>query len=97
MLISSQRLCSTSSFHPVYHDDYSVHEHLNPCSLLDSETNRKIFSFKEEFDTFKVQAISKKTKRLILEEISVLKEAINTHFNTEVLSGKAKKEKFYQE
>ena len=28
-------------------EDSSVHEHLNPCALLDSETNRKSFPFKE--------------------------------------------------
>ena len=35
-------------------DDSSVHEHLNLCPLLDSETNRKSFPFKEELETFKV-------------------------------------------
>ena len=54
------------------HDDNSVHEHLNPCPLLDSETNRKISPFKEELETFKVQAISE-MKNLILKEISVSK------------------------
>ena len=54
------------------HDDNSVHEHLNPCLLLDSETNRKISPFKEELETFKVQAISE-MKNLILKEISVSK------------------------
>ena len=54
------------------HDDNSVHEHLNPCPLLDSETNRKISPFKEERETFKVQAISE-MKNLILKEISVSK------------------------
>ena len=34
-------------------DDRSVHEHLNPYPLLDSETNRKIFPFKEELETLK--------------------------------------------
>ena len=46
-------------------DDSSVHEHLNLCLLLDSETNRKSFPFKEEFETFKVQEISEILKKLI--------------------------------
>ena len=46
-------------------DDSSVHEHLNPCPLLDSETTRKSFTFKEEFETFKIQVLSE-TKNLIL-------------------------------
>ena len=52
-------------------EDSSVHEHLNSCALLDSETNRKSFPFKEELETFKVQVISE-IKNLILKEISVL-------------------------
>ena len=56
-------------------DDSSVHEHLNLCPLLDSETNRKSFPFKEELETFKIQVIDE-IKNLILKEISVLKEAI---------------------
>ena len=52
-------------------EDSSVHEHLNPFSLLDSETNRKSFHFKDELETFKVQVISE-IKNLILKEISVL-------------------------
>ena len=52
-------------------EDSSVHEHLNFCGLLDSETNRKSFPFKEELETFKVQVISE-IKNLILKEISVL-------------------------
>ena len=74
----------------------SVHEHLNPFPLLESETNRNICPFKEEFETFKFQAISE-IKNLILKELSVLKEAINTHSNIDGLSRKAEKEKFYQE
>ena len=77
-------------------EDSSVHEHLNSCALLDSETNRKSFPFKEELETFKVQVISE-IKNLILKEISVLKEAITTHSNIDVLSGKAQTEEFYQE
>ena len=77
-------------------EDSSVHEHLNSCALLDSETNRKSFPFKEELETFKVQVISE-IKNLILKEISVLKEAITTHSNIDVLSGKAQTEVFYQE
>ena len=75
-------------------EDSSVHEYLNSCALLDSETNRKSFPFKVE--AFKVQVITE-IKNLIHEEISVLKEAITTHSNTDVLSGKAQTEKFYQE
>ena len=52
-------------------EDSSAHEHLNSCALLDSETNRKSFPFKEELETFKVQVISE-IKNLILKEISVL-------------------------
>ena len=36
----------------------SVHEHLNSCALLDSETNGKSFTFKEELEAFIVQVIS---------------------------------------
>ena len=75
-------------------EDSSVHEHLNFCGLLDSETNRKSFPFKEELETFKVQVISE-VKSLILKEISVLKEAISTRSNIDVLSGKAETEEFY--
>ena len=39
-------------------DRSSVHEHLNPCPLLDLETNKKSFPFKEEFGNFKVQTVS---------------------------------------
>ena len=39
-------------------DNSSIHEHLNPCLLLDSETNEKGFPFKGEIETFKFQAIS---------------------------------------
>ena len=39
-------------------EDSSVHEHLNSCALLDSETNRKSFPFKEELEAFKAQVIS---------------------------------------
>ena len=77
-------------------EDSSVHEHLNSCALLDSETNRKSFPFKEELETFKVQVISER-KNLILKEISVLKEATTTHSNIDVLSGKAQMEEIYQE
>ena len=77
-------------------DDISVHEHLNPYPLLDSETNRKSFPFKEELETFKVQLISE-IKNLILKEISVLKEAIITRSNIVGLSGKAQIEEIYQE
>ena len=77
-------------------EDSSVHEHLNPLSLLDLETNRKSFPFKDELETFKVQVISE-IKNLILKEISVLKEAITTHSNIDVLSEKAQTEEFYQE
>ena len=75
-------------------EDSSVHEHLNSCALLDSETNRKSFPFKEELETFKVQVISE-VKSLILKEISVLKEAISTRSNIDVLSGEAETEEFY--
>ena len=51
-------------------DDNSVHEHLNLCPLLDSETNRKSSPFKEELETFKVQVISE-IKNPIFKEISV--------------------------
>ena len=34
-------------------DDRSIHEHLHPYPLLDSETNRKSFPFKEELETLK--------------------------------------------
>ena len=77
-------------------DDSSAHEYLNSCPLLDSETNRKSFFFKEALGTFKVQVISK-IKNLTLKEISVLKEAIATHSNIDMLSGKAQTEEFYQE
>ena len=77
-------------------DVSSVHEHLNPYPLLDSETNRKSFPFEEELETFKLQLISE-IKNLILKEISVLKEAIITHSNIAGLSGKAQIEEIYQE
>ena len=77
-------------------DDSGVHEHLKSCPLLDSETNRKSFAFKEELETFKVQLISE-IKNLILKEISVLKEAIITHSNIVGLSGKTQIEEIYQE
>ena len=77
-------------------DISSIHEHLNPWPLLDSETNEKSFPFKGEIETFKFQAISE-IKNLMLKEIVVLKEAITTHSNIGVLSGKAQKEEFYQE
>ena len=77
-------------------EDSSVHEDLNSCALLDSETNRKCFPFKGELEAFKVQVISE-VKKLIHKEISVLKEAITTHSNIDVLSGKAQTEEFYQE
>ena len=77
-------------------DDSSVHEHLNPCPFLDSEINRKSFPFKEKLETFKGQVISE-IKNLIFKELSVLKEAIPTHSNIDVLSGNAQTEKFYQE
>ena len=77
-------------------EDSSVHEHLNSCALLDSETNRKSFPFKEELEAFKVQVISE-IKKLIHKEISVLKEAITMHSNIDVLSGKAQTEVFHQE
>ena len=77
-------------------DDSSVHEHLHPCPLLDSETNEKSFLFKEEFETFKVQAVSE-IKNLILKKISFLKETVTTNSTIDVLSGKAQTEEFYQE
>ena len=77
-------------------EDSSVHEHLNSYALLDSETNRKSFPFKVKLESFKVRVISK-IKNLILKEIFVLKEAITTRSNIDVLSGKAQTEDFYQE
>ena len=77
-------------------DDSSVHEHLNLCPLLDSETNRKSFPFKEELETFKVQVISE-IKNLTLKKTSVLKETITTHSNIDVLFGKAQTEEIYPE
>ena len=50
-------------------EDSPVHEHLSSCALLDSETNRKSFPFKEELEAFKVQVISE-IKNLIHKEIS---------------------------
>ena len=70
--------------------------HITSCTLLDSETNRKIFPFQEELEAFKAQVI-REIKNLIHKEISVLKEAITTHSNIDVLSGKAQTEEFYQE
>ena len=77
-------------------EDSSVHEHQNFCALSDSETNRKSFPFKEELEAFKAQIISE-IKNLIHKEISALKEAITTHSNIDVVSGKAQTEVFYQE
>ena len=77
-------------------DDSSIHKHLNPSPLLNSETNIKSFPFKEELETFKIQVISE-IKNLILKEICVLKEAITTHSNIDVLTGKGQREKFYEE
>ena len=51
---------------------------------------------REELETFNVLVISE-IKNPILKEISVLKEAITTHSNIDVFSGKVKTEKFYQE
>ena len=48
---SELRHCSIQSTQ----EDSSVHEHLNSCALLDSETNRKSSPFKEELEAFKVQ------------------------------------------
>ena len=77
-------------------EDSSVHEHQNFCALSNSETNRKSFPFKEELEAFKAQIISE-IKNLIHKEISALKEAITTHSNIDVVSGKAQTEVFYQE
>ena len=77
-------------------DDDSVHEHVNPCFLLDSQTNKKGFPSKEDFELLKVLAISE-IETAILKEVSVLKEAITTHSNIDVLSGKGQTEEFYQE
>ena len=71
--------------------DSSVHEHLNPCPQLDLE---KLENFKEKLETFKVKVISE-IENLTLKEISVLKEAITTHSNIYVPSGKAQIETFY--
>ena len=76
--------------------DSSAHEHLNPCPILDSETKRKSFTFKEELETFKVQ-VTREIKNPILKEISILKKTITTQSNFDVLSGKAQTEQFYQE
>ena len=76
-------------------DDSSVHEHLNTCPLLDSESNRKTFPFKEKLETFKGQVISE-MKNLTF-KLSVLKEAITTNSNIDVLFGNAQTEKFYEE
>ena len=76
-------------------EDSSVHEDLNSCVLLDSET-KKSFPFKEELETFKLRVRSE-IKSLILKEMSVLKEALTTHANIDVLSGKTQTEKFYQD
>ena len=45
-----------------------LRKHLNSCELLDSETNRKSFPFKEELEAFKAQVISE-IKNLILKEL----------------------------
>ena len=76
-------------------DDSSVHEHLSTCPLLDSESNRKTFLFKEKLETFKGQVISE-MKNLTF-KLSVLKEAITTNSNIDVLFGNAQTEKFYEE
>ena len=102
--IISNRVCLSLPKDPELHhrsiqstqEDSSVHEHLNSCALSDSETNRKSFPFKEKLETFKAQVISK-IKNLIHKEISLLKEAITTHSNIDVVSGKAQTEEFYQE
>ena len=100
-IISSRECLSLPKDSELHHrsiqsnqEDSSVHEHINPCSPIDSETNRKSFPFKEEFETFKVQVISE-IKNLILKEISVLKEAITTHSSIDVLCRKAQTEEFY--
>ena len=102
-IISNQECLSLPKDFELHHrsiqsdqEDSSVHEHLSSCALLDSETNRKMFPFKEKLEAFKVQVISK-TKNLIHEEISVLKEVITTHSNIDVLFGKAQIEELYQE
>ena len=102
-IISNQECLSPPKDPELHHcsiqstqDDNSVHEHLNSCALLDSQTNRKSFPFKEELKAFKVQVINE-IKNLIHEEISVLKEAVTTHSNIDVLSGRAQTEEFYQE
>ena len=76
-------------------DDSSVHEHLSTCPLLDSESNRKTFPLKEKLETFKGQVISE-MKNLTF-KLSVLKEAITTNSNIDVLFGNAQTEKFYEE
>ena len=76
-------------------DDSSVHEHLNTCPLLDSESNRKTFPFKEKLETFKGQVISEMKNPTF--KLSVLKEAITTNSNIDVLFGNAQTEKFYEE
>ena len=77
-------------------DDSSIHKHLNPSPLLNWETNRKSFPFKEELETFEIQVISE-IKNLILKKICVLKEATTRHSNIDVLTGKGETETFYEE
>ena len=80
---------------PSTQDDSGVHKHLNPCPLLDSETNRKGFPFKQELEAFKVQVISE-IKNLTLKETSVLKETITTHSTMMYFLEKLKQSKFIQ-
>ena len=77
-------------------DASSVHEHLTPYPLLDSETNGKSFPLKEQLETFKIQTISE-GKNLISKDVPVLKEAITTQSNIDVLSAKAQRKEYYQE
>ena len=103
IIISNQECLSLPKDSELHHrsiqptqEDGSVHEHLNSSALLDSETNRKSFPFKEELEAFKAQVICE-IKNQIHKEIYVLKEAITTHSNIDVLSGKAQTEEFYKE
>ena len=66
--IYPQRLWITSSFHPVNLKWQLSPRTFKSLPLLDSETNEESFLFKEEFEKFKVQAISE-MENLILKEI----------------------------
>ena len=77
LIISSRQCLLPPKDSKLYHrsiqttqDDSSAYGHLNPWPLVDSETNEKSFPFKEEIETYKVQAINEIKNLMFKENIS---------------------------